>query len=254
MLDAGIEVKHLKRWTFFNLIKTDIFDRGMPWTELILRDGRMPNDLNIQLSQRVSVALAFLLFGFALAVTLYYKGLFLTPLLGIMLFGLACYWAETTVTRAGRGVKIFFTILVAAFTWLAYVYHMITLIPSVLVGYFLLFIRYRHGYKTQAARKITGIAYAAYLLGSMVFIATYLPNTVPVVSFFVMLLAIVVINRKFYLFLGRRMGWLTAFTAIPFHVLFYFYNGLAFLTGIVCHSWRVVRVGRYKTVRGAVNS
>ena len=66
-LDRSLEVKHLKRWTFVNLVKTDIFDRGMPWTELILRDGNMPNDLNIQLSQRVSVALAFMLFGFALA-------------------------------------------------------------------------------------------------------------------------------------------------------------------------------------------
>ena len=35
----------------------DILDRGIPWTELILRDRNMPNDLNLQLSQRISVAL-----------------------------------------------------------------------------------------------------------------------------------------------------------------------------------------------------
>lgn len=252
-LDRNLEVKHLKRWTFLNLIKTDIFDRGMPWTELILRDGRMPNDLNIQLSQRVSVALAFLLFGFALAGALYYKGLFLTPFLAIMLFGLACYWAETAVTQTGRGIKICFTGLVAAFTTLAYTHHMRTLIPPVLVGYVLLLFRYRYGYKTQTARKATGIAYAGYLIASLVFIATYLPARVPVVCFFVMLLSIVAINRDFYLFLGRRMGWLTAFTAIPFHVLFYFYNGLAFLTGIVSYVFRAIRVGRFKTVRGTIN-
>jgi glycosyltransferase involved in cell wall biosynthesis len=246
-LDRGLEVKHLKRWTFLNLIKTDIFDRGMPWTELILRDGRMPNDLNIQLSQRVSVALAFLLIGFALAGALYYKGLFLAPFLAIMLFGLACYWAETAVSRAGKGIKICFAGLVAAFTWLAYTHHMRTLIPSVLVGYFLLLIRYRYGYRTQAARKITGIAYAGYLVASLIFIATFLPARVPVICFFVMLFSIVTINRNFYLFLGRRMGWLTAFTAIPFHVLFYFYNGVAFLTGIVSYFWRVIRVGRSKS-------
>lgn len=255
-LDHGLEVKHLKQWTFVNLIKTDIFDRGMPWTELILRDGRMPNDLNIQLSQRVSVALAFLLFGFALAGALYYKGLFLAPFLAIMLFGLACYWAETAVLRTGRGIKLCFAGLVAAFTWLAYTHHMRTLIPPVLVGYILLLIRYRYGYRTQTARKTTGVAYAAYLVASLIFIATYLPARVPVICFFVMLLLMVAINRNFYFFLGRRMGWLTAFTAIPFHVLFYFYNGIAFLTGIVSYGYRCLRVGRYKagTVQRTVES
>ena len=35
----------------------DVLDRGIPWTELILRDRNMPNDLSLQLSQRISVAL-----------------------------------------------------------------------------------------------------------------------------------------------------------------------------------------------------
>jgi glycosyltransferase involved in cell wall biosynthesis len=253
VLDRGLEVKHLKRWTFLNLIKTDIFDRGMPWTELILRDGRMPNDLNIQLSQRVSVALAFLLFGFALAGALYYKGMFLVPVLAIMLFGLAVYWAESAVSQAGRGIKLCFALLVASFTGLAYSHNMRSLIPPVLVGYVLLLIRYRYGYKTQAARKATGVAYAIYLVASMVFIASYLPARVPVLCFFLMLMLIVAINRDFYLFLGRRMGWLTAFTAVPFHVLFYFYNGIAFLTGMAAYACRWVRLGRYKAAGGTVN-
>lgn len=42
------------------MIKTDIFDRGVPWTQLILRRGHMPNDLNLRWTQRVSVALSFL--------------------------------------------------------------------------------------------------------------------------------------------------------------------------------------------------
>ncbi len=60
-LDAAIQVQHLKRWTFLNTLKTDIFDRGIPWTRLILRTGVMPDDLNVRWSQRLSVALAFLL-------------------------------------------------------------------------------------------------------------------------------------------------------------------------------------------------
>ena len=60
-LDAAIQVQHLKCWTFANMLKTDIFDRGVPWTRLILRTGSMPNDLNVRWSQRLSVLLAFLL-------------------------------------------------------------------------------------------------------------------------------------------------------------------------------------------------
>ena len=42
------------------MIKTDIFDRGVPWTRLILRAGQMPNDLNLRWAQRASVMLSVL--------------------------------------------------------------------------------------------------------------------------------------------------------------------------------------------------
>src|SRR6185312_2689684 len=65
LLDKTVQVKHLKRWTFWNVLKTDILYRGIPWTELILRDRCMPNDLNVQVGERVSVVLAFVLVGLA---------------------------------------------------------------------------------------------------------------------------------------------------------------------------------------------
>jgi glycosyltransferase involved in cell wall biosynthesis len=249
LLDHGMEVKHLKRWTFLNLVRTDVFDRGIPWTELILRDGRMPNDLNVQISQRLSVGLAFMLFGFTLAGALYYRGLFVAPLLAIMLFALACYWTETGWTQ-GTGVKTGFTVLVAAFIGVAYSQHLISLIPPVVVGYLLLFIRYRFAYKTELQRKVTGIGYAAYLVASIVFIVRFLPARVPVFCFFAMILLILVINRRFYSFLAHRMGWLTALAAVPFHVLFYFYSGLSFITGLAMYSWKgIASSNRNKAVR-----
>jgi GT2 family glycosyltransferase len=60
LLDPAVQVKHLKCWTLGSMIKTDVFDRGVPWTRLILRAGRMPNDLNVCWSQRLSVAMSFL--------------------------------------------------------------------------------------------------------------------------------------------------------------------------------------------------
>lgn len=56
-LDSRIRGKHLKRWTLWGLCKTDIFDRGVPWTRLMLRAGAMAGTLNVKPAQRVSVAL-----------------------------------------------------------------------------------------------------------------------------------------------------------------------------------------------------
>ncbi|HTC90554.1 MAG TPA: glycosyltransferase family 2 protein [Bryobacteraceae bacterium] len=62
-LDPRAEAQHLKRWTFPEMSRTDIFRRGIPWTRLILKTRRMPNDLNLRWSQRVSVAAAWIALG-----------------------------------------------------------------------------------------------------------------------------------------------------------------------------------------------
>jgi cellulose synthase/poly-beta-1,6-N-acetylglucosamine synthase-like glycosyltransferase len=60
VLNKNIKAKHLKRWTLWNLLKTDVFDRGVPWTRLMLRAGALANTLNVTSAQRLSVGLAYL--------------------------------------------------------------------------------------------------------------------------------------------------------------------------------------------------
>lgn len=60
-LDHDLRGCHLKRWTVRSMIASDILDRGIPWTQLIMRAGRVHNDLNIKSAYRVSVALAYAL-------------------------------------------------------------------------------------------------------------------------------------------------------------------------------------------------
>ncbi len=60
VLNREIKGKHLKRWTLRNLLKTDVFDRGVPWTRLMLRAGAIVNTLNVKPVQRLSVALAYM--------------------------------------------------------------------------------------------------------------------------------------------------------------------------------------------------
>ena len=58
-----LQVKHLKCWNFASMLRTDIFVRALPWTELILRDRRLVNDLNTDMAGRASVILVCILLG-----------------------------------------------------------------------------------------------------------------------------------------------------------------------------------------------
>ena len=59
-LRRSLQVKHLKRWTIRSLLRADVLLRAVPWTELILRDGRFCNDLNLTWAARAAVVLAYL--------------------------------------------------------------------------------------------------------------------------------------------------------------------------------------------------
>ena len=57
LLDKSLQSMHLKRWTLRSVIRTDIVYRAIPWCRLIVETGEAPDDLNVQGSQRMSVAL-----------------------------------------------------------------------------------------------------------------------------------------------------------------------------------------------------
>jgi glycosyltransferase involved in cell wall biosynthesis len=96
VLDKQLTVKHLKRWTFFTLLKTDIVHRAIPWTRLILNTRHLPDDLNFDYSARASV---FLIAGLAVA----------SILLGIGTFQQS---PHATATLLGSAVLLGVTLLV----------------------------------------------------------------------------------------------------------------------------------------------
>jgi len=57
-LDKRLQVKHLKHWNWFTLLKADILYRAYPWSNLILESSILPDDLNLQFSHRISAILA----------------------------------------------------------------------------------------------------------------------------------------------------------------------------------------------------
>ncbi len=70
LLAPEIQAKHWKAWTLASVVRSDLFDRGIPWMRLLLRrDGARP-ELNLGLRARVSAA----------AVSLATAALILTPI------------------------------------------------------------------------------------------------------------------------------------------------------------------------------
>ncbi len=238
ILDPTLTVKHLKRWTFWNLLKTDVRDRGIPWTELILRERSMPNDLNLQLSQRVSVVLAFLLAALAVATAFIYGGYFLTPLFALLFFVMSRFWLEAGSEQRSLTGVMAVTTVAGLLCLLAWAYGAISLIPMIVLCWALLFIRHRytypHGWVGTAARTLFGV----FLAGNLALVLRHLPDHWLVSSFLVVLIVLIALNNQFYLFLAAKRGKLFTIAAIPFHVLYHLYNGFSFLIGLALYSWR----------------
>jgi GT2 family glycosyltransferase len=58
-LHKQMQCKHLKEWRALSLLKSDFFYRALPWTQLILREGKLLNDLNLRVSERLSLLAAY---------------------------------------------------------------------------------------------------------------------------------------------------------------------------------------------------
>jgi len=54
-----IQVTHLKQWTVGSLLRADILNRAIPWTQLMMRERHVPVDLNLGIASRLSAVLAW---------------------------------------------------------------------------------------------------------------------------------------------------------------------------------------------------
>jgi len=83
-LAKTIQVNHMKRWSFLSLLASDIFNRALPWTDLILRRRWLINDLNLRTSSRLSILLTFGLLIALVGIPKWYGFLFVG--MGFILF------------------------------------------------------------------------------------------------------------------------------------------------------------------------
>jgi len=95
--------KHLKHWTLWGMIRTDIFQRGVPWMLLILRKQQLPSDLNLSYKSRLATLLAGLLGLLVVALLLTGHATALVPVTALMLGASTGAWFSNPAgNRSGK--------------------------------------------------------------------------------------------------------------------------------------------------------
>ncbi len=174
------QAKHLKRWTLWGMIETDVLQRAIPWTLLLLYEGHLPHDLNLKTSQRLSVLLTFGLTATFLLGSWFYHSLLLVPLAVLLGVVLIDRWT------LGRPVPALLRILI------------------VLAGLATVAVMLRGLVSGEGQIQLWLLLSLASLLG------------------------LVLLNLRFYVFLAKLKGPLFLSLAIPLHILYFLYGGLAF--------------------------
>jgi glycosyltransferase involved in cell wall biosynthesis len=238
-LDRDLRARHLKKWTFWSLVKSDVVDRGIPWTELILRDQRMPNDLNLQISQRVSIGLVYVILAYSAVHAFRFGGASLVPLFAILFILLSAFWADGAEHRSW-GVCAVMLGGAAAIGLLAWKLHMRALIPLVVTSVPQLFLRHRYDSRVRW-RGLDQWFNWLYVLAVVLVSMLYLRDSKFIVTVVSCTLIIGTLNNGFYVFLAEKRGRLFALAAFPFHLLYHFYNGVSFVMGSLLWSVRAAR-------------
>jgi GT2 family glycosyltransferase len=113
-----LQVRHHKHWSAISLLRSDFFRRALPWSELILRTHRFENDLNISRSNRLKVALAWVLLGCLVLSAWWLPGLAVATCLAVALMALDAPLLRFFQQRRG----VVFAIRTIPWHWFHYLY------------------------------------------------------------------------------------------------------------------------------------
>jgi glycosyltransferase involved in cell wall biosynthesis len=238
-MNKSIQVKHLKNWTIRGMLKADIFDRAIPWTQLILRERDLPNELNLGLSQRASALLLCVLVVHLCFTAYFHNILVLLPLVGIFFVAVGYWnWSEDVAPLSKispRAEKFMYALTIATGGLALYSGRPLLLIP---IG--LLIIGMVAGRRFgQFNRVVRSFLFLALIIGALSAFAILVMNfsvwlLTPLLG---IIATIVVLNLKFYVFFIRKRGVMFALAAIPFHLLYFLYSVVTFALVTGVHAW-----------------
>ena len=225
MLDPAIQVQHRKRWTFTGLVRTDFFDRALPWTELILKHRNLPNDLNLEVSQRVSAILTCLLLAVMVASAALGGAAVAAGWLGLLHGMLTGVWVDANLrlNRRTQATGIAWALAASALA-MAAGYHIFgaAVVAAPLATALLGLLRREPVRRALGSIWVLGLAAPAAWLVSL--------HAVGAVGL-VLLAVVVALNLRFYRFLATRGGVMFAAGSVPGHLLYFIYSVAGFALG-----------------------
>lgn len=233
LLDPEIQAKHLKVWTLSSMIRTDLWDRAVPWTELILRERHMPDDLNVSRWQRVCVTLAYIALACGV-IDAIQTDAFHAVLIGVLLFLLlGPYWLRPGPEPKEANLRVLCALM--GMLALTYAHPMQQVVWEMLLAGVALFSIRAWISQRLWWRRWTGAVYGLYLLGCGAVISTAFQASPFVWIATACVVAIMLINLPLYRFLAVHWGILHALAAVPFHFTYFLYSGLGFGWGVLRH-------------------
>jgi hypothetical protein len=226
----NIQVKHLKRWSLRDMVRTDVFDRGVPWTILLLEKKQLPNDLNLQLTQRLSGMLSYSILLYA-GLIAYFHSIFMLPFVAALFLMVAgsMDWSDKTlpfhmISRRAEWIcyGLIGVVLSLAFVFdVTRMYLPLSLLFFGMIGGRLLPLSSRLGRRFFFSVVLAGLAATVAVLLSRFSFPVVAPLLVAV-------LLVVLLNFPLYHFFTKKRGLVFAMVALPMH-LFYFSYALVSL-------------------------
>lgn len=236
VLNKELQVQHLKHWTLRQMIATDVLHRGIPWTVLALKEGHLPDTLNLRVSQRVSaLLLSVVLLHLGLIAFFHRDAVMLLPLVTGLFLTVAGTWSEGTPhLHVNRRARTLAYLLVGAIAVLSFRIGQAR-IPWLLMLLALAMLVDR--WLPHSNRLWQRLAFGVMVLVLLTCAALLMMSFSIKLGAPLLLLVslIMLINRRFYAFFARRQGVLFMLAVIPFHLLYYVYGVLAFIAGVGIH-------------------
>jgi glycosyltransferase involved in cell wall biosynthesis len=231
-----IQVNHLKRWSLPVLFKSDIFERGLPWTSLILRYRSLPDDLNVRRSQRVSAALCLAILAIAGLGAWYDWRLIGLPVLFIFYLCTVGYWdwyGERLLQAISPPALIIDLLLGALVIGMGIAWN------SALIALPVIAILAAGGVQLtwKRAGKRTHQILLAVLLSSFAVASLQILWYESAFGIALIILGSLVawLNRDFYRFFREKRGSLFAAVIYPFHLSYFWYSSFTLAVGFGQH-------------------
>ncbi|HMB96502.1 MAG TPA: glycosyltransferase, partial [Tepidisphaeraceae bacterium] len=164
IINKNLQAKHLKHWTLLKIFRSDLIDRAIPWTRLILREEHLPGELNLSRGQRTAALLTALSAMIFLAACCFHPWMMLLPLVTFAAIAAADRWTNLRMLVAATMLVGLIVLIGILHWWAAAILVPIAIVVLINTPLYRFFLSHR-GWLFTAAVLPMQLAYYLYSIG-----------------------------------------------------------------------------------------